>query len=124
VGLSADIPKEDERYELHRMLDTIFSEKHSGKEKLKILEEEFEFIVDDELRKGVSKMGSLSDGIWERGLREGEMRGRRSGIAEGESRIILSMHKKGYSTTQIADISGVELDRVEAIVEESMATMV
>ncbi len=40
------------------------------------------------------------------------------GIAIGEARFILSMHKKGYTLEQIADVSGKTIEEVEAIIEK------
>lgn len=42
---------------------------------------------------------------------------REDGIAEGEARIILNMHKNGLTAEQIATYTGTSVDDVIAIIE-------
>ena len=53
--------------------------------------------------------------IWrEEGLAEGEAKGK----AEGQSELLHSMHKRGYTAAQIADITGLELFDVERLMQD------
>jgi hypothetical protein len=66
----------------------------SVNEKLDIIETEYHIPIEDSIRKDVSVMCNLSQGI----LEKGEARGK----AIGEAKIILNMHKNGFTVEQIA----------------------
>ena len=70
------------------------------------------------MRKDVNDMCNLSQGIKEAGIAEG----REAGIAEGQQReiekVILNMHKKGYSLEQIMDATDLEAAELETIIEK------
>ena len=106
LGLSQELPEHDEKYELHRLLGALLSKKLTSDEKLNIIETEYDILIEDSLRKDVSVMCNLSQGIKE------------DGIAIGETRFILSMHKKGYTLEQIADVAEKSIDEVRAIIEK------
>ena len=106
LGLSQELPEHDEKYELHRLLGALLSKKLTSDEKLNIIETEYGILIEDSLRKDVSVMCNLSQGIKE------------DGIAIGETRFILSMHKKGYTLEQIADVAEKSIDEVRAIIEK------
>ena len=52
IGISDKIPEHDDKYELHRLLGTLFSMELTIDEKLGIIETEYSILVDDKLRKG------------------------------------------------------------------------
>ena len=106
IGISDTIPEHDDQYELHRLLSTLFSMELTAAEKLGIIETEYSIPIDDKLRKDVSAMCNLSQGIREKGRAE-----------EGE-RIILNMHRKGYTPEQIADIVEKTTEEVEAVIRK------
>ena len=106
IGLSQELPEHDEKYELHRLLGALLSKKLTSDEKLNIIETEYDIPIEDSLRKDVSVMCNLSQGIKE------------DGIAIGEARFILSMHEKGYTLEQIADVAEKSIDEVRAIIEK------
>ncbi len=64
------------------------------------------FPVDDKLRKDVSAMCNLSQGI------------REKGGAEREEKIILNMHRKGYTLEQIAECVEKTIEEVEAVIKK------
>lgn len=109
IGLSMELPEHDEKYELHRLLGTLLSRKLTSDEKLNIIETEYDIPIEDSLRKDVSVMCNLSQGIKEDGIAIGE--------ARSETRFILSMHKKGYSLEQIADVAGKSIEEVDAVIK-------
>ena len=109
IGLSMELPEHDEKYELHRLLGTLLSKKLTSDEKLNIIETEYDIPIEDSLRKDVSVMCNLSQGIKEDGIAIGE--------ARSETRFILSMHKKGYSLEQIADVAGKSIEEVDAVIK-------
>ena len=56
--------------ELHQLLSTMLSEKMTPREKLKIMEEEYNIVTTVELEGGMAKMCNLSEYIWEKGAEE------------------------------------------------------
>lgn len=109
IGMSNEFPKHDEKYELHRLLSTLFSTELSTTEKLGIMETEYRIPVDDRMREDVNEMCNLSQGIFERGEAKG--------MVKGKIEIILNMHKKGFSTEQIAEVAEMSPNEVDAIIK-------
>ncbi len=105
IGISDELPKHDDKYEMHRLLSATLSMELSVDEKLGILETEYGILLDDKMREEVVAMCNLSQGIREKGR------------AEGEVRFILNMYHKGYSLEQIADVAGKSMEEVDAIIK-------
>ena len=106
IGISNELPEHDEKYELHRLLSTLLSMELTVDEKLGIIEKEYSIVVDDRIREDVSAMCNLSQGI------------REKGGAEREEKIILNMHREGYTSEQIAKIVERTIGEVEAIIKK------
>lgn len=106
IGLSKELPEHDEKYELHRLLGALLSKELTSDEKLGIIEREYDIPIEDKLRKDVSVMCNLSQGIKE------------DGIAIGEARFILSMYEKGYTLEQIADVAEKSIEEIKAVIEK------
>ena len=102
IGISDKIPEHDDKYELHRLLGTLFSMELTVDEKLGIIETEYSIPVDDKLRKDVSAMCNLSQGIRDNTLAE----------------VIMTMHEKGYTSDQIAEIVKKSIEEVEAVIRK------
>ena len=115
IGIADKLPEHDDKYELHRLLSTLLSMELSLDEKLGIMENEYSIAVDDKMREDVSVMCNLSQGIMEKGIKKGMEKG----IAKGEEKLILNMHKKGYTSEQIAEIAEKSVIEVEAIIREA-----
>ena len=122
IGISNELPEYDGKYELHRLLSTLLSMELTSTEKLEIMKTEYHIPVDDELRKDVSEMCNLSQGIREKGRVEGRAEGRAEGRvegrAEGEEKFILNMHRKGYTLEQIAECAEKTIEEVEAVIKK------
>lgn len=116
IGIADRLPAHDEKYELHRLLGTLLSAELPVDERLGIMEREYGILPDDKIRKDVSEMCNLSQGI----LEKGEARG----VARGEASVILKMHKKGYTMEQIADVTDKTVEEVEAIIEKRESVLV
>ena len=114
IGITNDIPAHEEKYELHRLLGTLFSVDIPADEKIEIIEKEYSIPADGKIREDVSEMCNLSQGILERGEARGEVRGK----TRAESGFILNMYKKGYTLEQIADVAEKSIDEVKVIIEE------
>ncbi len=106
IGISNELPEHDEKYELHRLLSTLLSMELTVDEKLGIIEKEYSIVVDDRIREDVSAMCNLSQGI------------REKGGAEREEKIILNMHRKGYTLEQIAECVEKTIEEVEAVIRK------
>lgn len=117
IGITNEIPEHEEKYELHRLLGTLFSMDISVDEKIEIIEAEYSISADGRIREDVSEMCNLSQGILERGEVRGEARGR----SRAEAGFILNMHQKGYTLEQIADVAEKTIDEVKVIIEENLA---
>jgi len=75
IGITNELPEHDEKYELHRLLSTLLSVKLPVDKKLKIIEDEYNIVVDDKMREDVGTMCNLSQGIREEGRAEGRAEG-------------------------------------------------
>ncbi|MDE6566398.1 MAG: hypothetical protein K2K70_01545 [Lachnospiraceae bacterium] len=113
IGLSNELPEHDEQHELHRLLGTLLSKRLTADEKLNIIETEYDIPVVDDIRRDVSVMCNLSQGIREEGREEG----REQGIIIGETKIIMNMYNNGFTIQQIADATGMEVEAVKDIIE-------
>ncbi len=119
LGLAKELPEHDETYELHRLLGALLSKELTINEKLTIIGNEYNIPVEEDFRRDVNIMCNLSQGIREDGIAEGEARGR----AEGEARIILTMHKNGLTAEQISAYTDTNIEDVIAIIEEKKAVL-
>lgn len=108
IGIADEVPEHDEKYELHRLLSTVLSMKLSVDEKLGIIQNEYSIPVDDRLRKDVSAMCNLSQGIRDNTLAE----------------VIMTMHEKGYTSAQIAEIVKKTIEEVEAVIKKREPVLV
>ena len=112
IGLSNELPEHDEEYELHRLLGALLSKELTVDEKLNIIEGEYDISVEENIRKDVSIMCNLSQGIEDKG------------IAIGEARIILNMHDNGLTAEQIAAATDKDIKDIEIIIRgKELATV-
>nr|WP_160561547.1 hypothetical protein [Parablautia muri] len=102
IGIADELPEHDDKYEMHRLLSTLLSMELSVDEKLGIMEKEYSIAVDDRIREDVSAMCNLSQGIRDNTLAE----------------VIMTMHEKGYSSVQIAEIVKKTIEEVEAVIKK------
>ena len=114
IGIEKDLPGQEENYELHRFLGTIFSQKLAVEEKLHIMKTEYDISEEEDFREDVNEMCNLGEGIMEEGIAIGETRG----IAIGESRTIRSMYKNGFTAEQIAAAIDKDLEEVRAVLTD------
>ena len=118
IGLTNALPQRHNEYGLHRLLCAMFSNELSQQQKMKMMEQEYHIPMEESFKEEVSIMCNLSQGIKEAGIAEG----REAGIAEGKQReiekVVLNMHKKGYSLEQIMDATELEAAELETIIEK------
>ncbi|MDD6056740.1 MAG: hypothetical protein PUB98_00545 [Clostridiales bacterium] len=108
IGLAEELPGHDERYELHRLLGALLSKELTIDEKLNIIGNEYDIPIEDNIRKDVSVMCNLSQGIEEKGIAIGE--------AKAEARIIMRMYKNGFTAEQIAAATDKNIEDVKVII--------
>ena len=118
IGIADEVSQQDDKYELHRLLNTLFSMDLSAARKLEIMETEYHILTDDGIREDVTTMCNLSQGILEKGEARGEARGEVRGEEKKEAKIILNMYKKGYTLEQIADVTDKSAEEIKAIIEK------
>ena len=105
IGLAKELPRQDEKHELHRLLGTLLSKSLTQSEKLNIIEKEYDIPLEEDLRKDVSVMCNLSQGI----------------VDDTKAEIIMNMYKKGYTLEQIADVTEKSISEVEEIIKKEPA---
>ena len=134
IGIGKDLPGQEEDYELHRFLGTIFSQKLAVEEKLHIMKTEYDITSEEDFREDVNEMCNLGEGIMEEGIAIGMEKGREEGIAIGETKgreaglvqgreegikeLIRNMHKNGFTAEQIAAAIDKDLEEVRAILTD------
>lgn len=111
IGITNDIPKRVEKYELHRLIGTLFSNELNIQEKLDIIEQEYNIPVNKEFREDVNIMCNLSTGIEERAAEKA--------IEETNEKFIMRMYKKGYTLEQIVDVVEMNIEVVKEIINKN-----
>ena len=106
IGIANELPEHDEKYELHRLLSTLLSAELTVDEKLGIIKTEYSIPVDEKLRKDMSAMCNLSQGI------------RENATDNAITGVIMNMHRDGYSSEQIARIVEKTIEEVEAVIRK------
>jgi hypothetical protein len=106
IGISNELPEHDEKYELHRLLSTLLSMELTVDEKLGIIRTEYSILVDDKLRKDMSAMCNLSQGI------------RENATDKAIAGVIMNMHRKGCTLEQIAECVEKTIEEVEAVIKK------
>lgn len=101
IGIAKELPKHEEKYELHRLIAALLSNQLNEQQRLAILESEYNIPINTDFRKDVNVMCNLGQGIEDRS------------IAETTAKIILNMYHSGYSLAQIAD--AVEMTETEVL---------
>ena len=114
IGLAKELPEHDEIYELHRLLVALFSPVLTQKERLELLDKEYNIPIEDSIRKDVSVMCNLSQGIKEAGIAEGIEKG----MAEGMEKVIQNMHNNGFTLEQIAVATGMDAEEIKTLIAE------
>ena len=112
IGLTRELPENNEIYELHRLLGALLSGKLTVDEKINIIKNEYEINIENNLRRDVSDMCNLSQGLVEEGR------------AEGEAGIIIKMYNKGFTVEEIAETIDKDVEEVKEIIEAKTLSLV
>ena len=111
IGVTNDIPEQDDNYELHRLIGTLVSNKLGEQEKLEIIEQEYNIPINNEFREEVTTMCNLSDGIEERAEERATER--------TEKTIVLNMYENDFSLEQISLATKKSIEEIERIIEKN-----
>ena len=106
IGITNELPKHDKRYELHRLITALLSDKLETSQKYDILENEYDILLNDDLRKDVNVMCNLGQGIEDRATER------------ANEKFIWNMYKKGYTLDEIAEIAETSVDAVEKVIKK------
>ena len=117
LGLAEDLPEKAEKYELHRLLGALLSSKLKVDEKLDIIGNEFQIPLESDIRKDVSEMCNLSQGIEDRAFERGTANGISIGKKEWLAEVVLKLIKKGVSIEQVSDMLDMDIKDVQDIIE-------
>ena len=98
IGLSKELPEQNEQHELHRLLGLFFgSHGLTNEQKLNMIQSEYEIPTED-VREEVSVMCNLSQGIKEEGIRQGQSLG-----VENLSTAIKRLQRGDLAETLLSD---------------------
>ena len=108
LGLARELPGQDKKHELHRLLGALLSKKLSQNEKLNIIEKEYDIPLEEDLRKDVSVMCNLSQGI----------------VDDTKVEIIINMYENKFSLEQISLATKKSIAEIEKIIKENKSVLV
>ena len=101
VGLER--PEEIRENNIVGLLTTLLSDSILPEDKIERMKEDYGMSPDDNTKRGLSDMGSWSQGIYDRGVREGEARGIEKGMTDGLRKGKLEMLKQFISNNHTFD---------------------
>ena len=127
IGISDTLPEHDNTYEMHRLLAALFTNTLNAKQKIDIINKEYDIPVESDIEEGVSIMCNLSQGIEEKALEKGRSagiaEGRVVGIAQGKTSaqidIILNMYNNNFTIEQIALATQYDVDKIKEIIQKN-----
>ena len=90
IGVTNELPKHDEKYELHRLIGALLSDRLKENEKLDIIEKEYKIPLSNDFRKEVDTMCNLGQGI--------EDRAKERTLID----FVMNMYKNKFSLEQIS----------------------
>ena len=103
IGLAKELPGHNEMYELHRLLGALLSQELTIDEKLNIIGNEYDIPIEENLRKDVSVMCNLSQGI----------------VDDTKVEIIMNMYENKFSLEQISLATKKSIAEIEKIIKEN-----
>ena len=108
IGVTNELPEHDEKYELHRLIGALLSDRLRENEKLDIIEKEYKIPLSNDFRKEVDTMCNLGQGIEDRAI----------------ERVVMNMRKIGYTSEEIAKAVEMTIKEVEIIIKKNEPVMV
>ena len=128
VAYYSDLAYNDEKYELHRLIGALLSDRLRENEKLDIIEKEYKIPLSNDFRKEVDTMCNLSQGIVDRVTAEvtAEVTAKVTAEVTAKNLIdfIMNMYKNKFSLDQISVVTKKSIDEVKKIIEEQETVLV
>lgn len=118
IGVKKELSEQNEKYELHRLIGALLSEKLEISDKLSILEHEYKIPVDDGIRNEVDIMCNLSQGIAERAAEKATAIATEKATEKATERFIQNMHENKFTLEQMALATGKTIKEIEAILQK------
>ena len=120
VAYYLDLAYNDEKYELHRLIGALLSDRLRENEKLDIIEKEYKIPLSNDFRKEVDTMCNLSQGIVDRVTAEVTAEVTAKNLID----LIMNMYNNKFSLEQISLATKKSVDEVKKIIEEQEAVLV
>ena len=115
IGVTNELPKHDEKYELHRLIGALLSDRLRENEKLDIIEKEYKIPLSNDLRREVDTMCNLGQGIEDRVTAEVTAKVTAKNLID----FVMKMHQKGYTLEQISEIAEKSVSELEEIIDKN-----
>lgn len=119
IGISDTLPEHDNTYEMHRLLAALFTDTLNAKQKIDIINKEYDIPVESDIEEGVSIMCNLSQGIEEKALEKGKAVGITQGKTSAQIDIILNMYNNNFTIEQIALATQYDVDKIKEIIQKN-----
>ena len=107
IGVTNELPKHDEKYELHRLIGALLSDRLKENEKLDIIEKEYKIPLSNDFRKEVDTMCNLGQGI--------EDRAKERMLID----FVMNMYKNKFSLEQISIATDKSVEEIKMIIEKN-----
>ena len=112
------------KYELHRLIGALLSDRLRENEKLDIIEKEYKIPLSNDFRKEVDTMCNLSQGIVDRVTAEVTAEVTAKVTAKNLIDFIMNMYNNKFSLEQISLVTKKSIDEVKKIIEEQETVLV
>ena len=107
IGVTNELPEHDEKYELHRLIGALLSDRLRENEKLDIIEKEYKIPLSNDFRKEVDTMCNLGQGI--------EDRAKERMLID----FVMNMYKNKFSLEQISIATDKSVEEIKMIIEKN-----
>ena len=91
----------------------------NAKQKIDIINKEYDIPVESDIEEGVSIMCNLSQGIEEKALEKGRSAGIAQGKTSAQIDIILNMYNNNFTIEQIALATQYDVDKIKEIIQKN-----
>ena len=120
VAYYVDLAYNYGKYDLHRLIGALLSDRLRENEKLDIIEKEYKIPLSNDFRKEVDTMCNLSQGIVDRVTAEVTAEVTAKNLID----FIMNMYNNKFSLEQISLATKKSVDEVKKIIEEQEAVLV
>ncbi len=124
VGVTNAIPEHSEDYEIHRLISTLLSSELREQQKLDIIEKEYKIPVNSEFREEVKCMCNLGEGIEERAAEKATEIATEKMTEKMTEKFVMGIYERGIPIELIADVAGMNVADISAIIKEKEPVLV